>query len=83
MLEPGDLLTPDEARRLVPLPKSSFYEALKDGTIPALRYRRSYLIDRQDLERFVDGLRLTRPTDAPPDEDSPDDILRRIEENPV
>ena len=82
MLEPGDLLTPDEARRLVPLPKSTFYEALKDGTIPALRYRRSYLIDRQDLERFVAGLRLSRPTDAATVEEDADAILRRIEGEP-
>ena len=82
MLKEGDLLTPAQARELVPLPKATFYEALKDGTIPALRYRRSYLIDRKALEQFVDGLRLSRPTVESTAEEDADAILRRIEGEP-
>ena len=82
MLKEGDLLTPAQALRLVPLPKSTFYDLLKDGTIPSLPVRRTLLIERVVLERFVDGLRLSRPTAPAPVEEDADAILRRIEGEP-
>ena len=64
-LAPGDLLSVAEARRILPLPKSTFYELIRTGALPHVRVpaagggRGRVFVLRADLEAFVDGARLS------------------------
>ncbi len=58
-LAPGDLLSVAEARRILPLPKSTFYELIRTGALPHVRVptasggRGRVFVFRADLEAFV------------------------------
>ena len=64
-LRAGDLLTVKQARDLVPVGRTTFYELLAEGQIPSHRIRTKgssrgrILIDRRDLEAFVEESRRT------------------------
>ncbi len=83
-LEPGDLLTVRQALAIVPVGRSSLYELLKEGRLPAYRVqvapgrRGRLLIHREDLEVFAESCRTgghTAPKKARVDVD---DVLSRV-----
>lgn len=65
-LRAGDLLTVKQARDLVPVGRTTFYELLAEGQIPSHRIRTKgsnrgrILIHRVDLEAFVEKSRDVR-----------------------
>ena len=83
-LAPGALLTPEQARDILAVGRSSVYRLCAAGVLPCIRIRvpgkrRGALrIPREALEAYVRGLLLERPTAVEPPTD-PDEILRRVE----
>ncbi len=63
--------SPEEARRLLNLGRSTIYEALRAGTIPSIRVGRKYLIPVDMLHRFLGA--------AGPDDRVPNDGRSQIE----
>jgi len=81
-LQPGDLLSPAQVLGLVPvLSKSELHRALQSGELPSGRRGRRYIIRRVDLEAWVETFFAPATERAPtPPAETPDEILRRIEE---
>lgn len=81
-LREGDLLTIAQARKLVPLARSTFYALIESGGLPCYRFRAAgsrggrVLVARADLEAFVARSRhvATRGPVAP----DVDALLRRV-----
>ncbi len=81
-LEPGDVLSVEQARAIFPIPRSTFYDLLRSRQIPAIEQPtagggRRYLILARDLDAYILSLRST-PT-APAARETVDDILARTE----
>jgi len=81
-LREGDLLTIAQARKLVPLARSTFYALIESGDLPCYRFGATgsrlgrVLIHRADLEAFVARARrgATRAPTAP----DVNALLRRV-----
>ena len=81
-LAEGDLLTVEQARRLVPLGKSTIYALIASGQLPSYRVsptgsrRARVLIARRDLEAYIDKCRDRRP--CAPTQVDVDEILAGV-----
>ncbi len=64
-LAPGDLLSIPQVQKIVPLGRTTLYELVESGRLPAYRVttasggRGRVLVHRRDLEAFVPESRLT------------------------
>ena len=66
-LAPGDLLTVPQALKILPVGRSTLYQLIDEGRLPAFRVttarggRGRVLVHRRDLEAFLEGARYTAP----------------------
>ena len=83
-LAPGDLLTVRQALAILPLGRSTLYELLAAGRLPAYRVqaapggRGRFLIHREDLEVFAESCRTGGHTAPTPPRLDVDDLLSRV-----
>ncbi len=81
-LAPGDFLTARQALQLLPIGRSTLYQLINEGRLPAYRVttarsrRGRVLIARRDLEAFLTGARQAA-TGAPVRVDV-DQLLERV-----
>ena len=85
-LREGDLLSVQQALRILPISKSAFHRLLDAGEIPCIRLggvggpRARVLVLRVDLEAFVERRRVAA-TGRRVARVSPDELLTRIRRN--
>jgi len=64
------LLSVEQARQMLGLGRTAFYELLRSGALPAKKHGRRTLIDLQDVEQFGSQMPpYTRIEKHPPDDD--------------
>ena len=85
-LREGDVLSVQQALRLMPISKSAFYRLLDNGEVPCVRlggvggHRARVLVLRVDLEAFIERRRVAA-TGRRVARVSADELLTRIRRN--
>jgi excisionase family DNA binding protein len=59
------LLSVDEARQMLGLGRTAFYELLRAGALPAKKLGKRTLVSVQDIERFIAGMPPYKRISAP------------------
>ena len=84
-LRPGDLVTVEQVRALLPVSKARVYQLIDDGSLPHVRVATAgggkgrLLVWRSGLEDYVRNLRLQARTPTTKTAATADDLLRAIE----
>ena len=79
-----DLLTVQQALCILPVGRSTLYQLVEEGQLPAIRVRTlgsrrgRVLIERAGLEKYVEGLRRGRPASCPVLRLDVDEILSQV-----
>ncbi len=66
-MPPPMMYTPEEARKLLRIGRSRFYELLRQGQIKSVRNGRRYLIPEACLNEYIKGLTLTNSDEGADD----------------
>ena len=82
MIAPGDLLTVPQALAILPVGRSTLYQLIEEGQLPAIRVRTvasrrgRVLVRRADLDAFIEKSR--RSAAVAPTRVDVDSLLRKV-----